>query len=210
MKISKHIHACLTLEKDSQLIIDPGSFSTDFEPSENIAGVVITHNHPDHADENQLQKIIDKNPTVKLFSTAEVAQDLEKFDITVVRHGDYHRVADFELEFFGDLHQEIHRSIPLIQNTAVLVDRRLYYPGDSYTPCEYPVEILACPASAPWLRISDVVDFLEITKPKFVFPTHNALLSEIGHTLQNSRIEYITNNLGGEFKYLKPGGSISL
>lgn len=210
MKITKHLHACLTLEKEQSIVIDPGSFSTDFKAGTNIAAVVITHNHPDHAAADQLQQIKNKNPEVQFFSTSEVAAELSQFSFTVVRHGDYHRVADFELEFFGDLHQEIHRSIPLIQNTAVLVDRRLYYPGDSYTPCEYPVEVLACPSSAPWLKISDVIDFIELTKPKLVFPTHNALLSDIGHKLQNSRIEEITINLGGEFKFLQPGDVLAL
>ena len=86
-----------------------------------------------------------------------------------------------------------------------MVNRKLYYPGDSYTVPEYKPEVIAVPASAPWLKIADVMDFLEAVSPAKAFPTHNALLSEIGHQLQNSRIQQVVEETGGEFRYLQPG-----
>ena len=70
--------------------------------------------------------------------------------------------------------------------------------------------MLACPTSAPWLRISDVIDFLDLVRPSKCFPTHNALLSEQGHALQNSRVQQIVEKHGGEFRYLLPGESWDL
>ena len=87
---------------------------------------------------------------------------------------------------------------------------REYYPGDSYTQCDYPFEVLACPAAAPWMKISDLIDYLEQVRPKRAFATHNAILNDNGHLLQNSRIrEYVTKH-GGEFSYLLPGESITI
>lgn len=210
MKITKFTHACLRLEtQGSVLWIDPGNFSEDFAATKSSA-VVITHQHEDHCHRPNIEKLLELNPSLKIFSTFEVAEKLAGIDVTVVQHGDLYEVDGFKLEFFGDMHQEIHRSLALVQNTAVMVNGSFYYPGDSYTPPEHQPKLLAVPSSAPWLKIADVIDYLELVRPKLCFPTHNALLSDIGHQLQNSRIQEIVEKNGGEFRYLKPGESIDL
>jgi len=100
----------------------------------------------------------------------KLPKKLAGLPVHVVFHGDHYEVEGFELDFSGDLHQEIHRSIPLVQNTGVTVNRTLYYPGDSYTIPEDKVKVLACPASAPWLKVSDVMDFIAAVKPETLFP----------------------------------------
>ena len=205
MKITKFTHACLKLENDSKTLwIDPGNFSTDFIP-QSAEAVVITHLHDDHCHRPNIESLLEQNPEMRIFSTQEVADKLGNFQVEVVYHGDSYEVDGFRLEFFGDLHQEIHRSIPLVQNTGVMVNNRLYYPGDSYTSPEYRPEVLAVPSSAPWLKIADVIDFLNKVKPAKAFPTHNALLSDIGHQMQNSRIKEVVESHAGEFRFLEPG-----
>jgi serine protease inhibitor len=127
-----------------------------------------------------------------------------------VYHGDFHQVEGFSFEFFGDMHQIIHQSIPLIQNTGVMVNDALYYPGDSYTTPEKKVKVLACPTSAPWLKIGDVMDFISAVRPEKSFATHNALLSERGHELNNARVKQVTEEYGGSFTYLKVGDSLEI
>jgi len=211
MKITKHGHACLEVELDSQtLIIDPGSYTEELTSLGNVVAVVITHKHDDHCDEAKIAKIKNDNPAVQIFGTSEVAARLSGLDVKTVYHGDYYEVGSFKLEFFGDMHQIIHQSIPLIQNTAVLVNGDLYYAGDSYTPPDVKVKALACPTSAPWLKISDVMDYIQEIKPAICFPTHNALLSQLGHDLNNSRVKQVTQENGGEFKYLEVGQSLEL
>lgn len=211
MKIIKHGHACLELVKGAErLIIDPGFYTEPMTDLHNVVGIVITHMHDDHCYEEQLDRIAATNPNVAIFGTDEVRSRLEGRNVTAVHHGDWHQVGNFELEFFGDMHQEIHRSVPLIQNTGVMVDDRLYYPGDSYTQPDRPVEMLACPTSAPWLKIGDVMDFVAAVKPRKSFATHNALLSEFGHALNNGRVKMVTEAGGGEFTYLEVGQSLEL
>jgi len=86
-----------------------------------------------------------------------------------------------------------------------MVNDELYYPGDSFTRPDRPVAVLACPASAPWLKIGEVIDFIEDVRPKFSFPTHNIHLSEQGHQLNNGRIKDFTERHGGSFQFLQPG-----
>jgi L-ascorbate metabolism protein UlaG (beta-lactamase superfamily) len=211
MKITKHGHACLEAEIDSQtLIIDPGSYTEELASLGNVVAVVITHKHDDHCDEAKIAKIKKDYPAVQIFGTSEVAARLSGLEVTTVYHGDYYEVGSFRLEFSGDMHQIIHQSIPLIQNTAVLVNGDLYYAGDSYTPPDVKVKALACPTSAPWLKIGDVMDYIKEIKPAICFPTHNALLSQLGHDLNNSRVKLVTEENGGEFKYLEVGQSLEI
>jgi L-ascorbate metabolism protein UlaG (beta-lactamase superfamily) len=211
MKITKHGHACLEMVIDSQtLIIDPGSYTEELTDVGNVVAVVITHKHDDHCDEAKIAKIKQENPNVQIFGTSEVAARLEGLKVTTVYHGDYYEAGSFKLEFFGDMHQIIHKSIPLIQNTAVLVNGELYYAGDSYTPPDQKIKVLACPTSAPWLKIGDVMDYIQEIKPEICFPTHNALLSQFGHDLNNSRVKQVTQEYGGEFRYLEIGQSLDV
>jgi hypothetical protein len=66
------------------------------------------------------------------------------------------------------------------------------------------------PASGPWLRISDVSDYLNVVKQKLVFPIHNALLSSNGHALYNDRIGEATRENGGNFVVLELGQSLEV
>lgn len=211
MKVTKHGHACLEIQQEnSTLIIDPGQFSESMAQKTNVVGLVITHQHDDHCSVEQVRDLLQRNPGLKIFGPQEVAAKLAGVEVTTVYHGDHYEIPNFSLDFFGDLHQIIHRSIPVIQNTGVLVNQTLYYPGDSYTPPETRPQLLAMPSSAPWLRISDVIDYLELVQPHRAFPTHNGLLSDKGHQLQNSRIREYVEKYGGEFRYLEVGDSWEL
>lgn len=210
MRISKYEHALLVVEQAAaQLVIDPGSYSN-LPELQNVVAVVFTHLHDDHTSLEHAQTISRNFPAVKMFGTQEVVEKLTGLNVQAVHHGDHYEVGPFQIDFYGDLHQVIHRSIPLVQNVGVMINSRLYYPGDSYTFPEQSVEILACPTSAPWLRISDVIDFLDLIRPKKCFATHNALLSEQGHALQNNRVQQIVEKHGGEFRYLNVGESWQL
>ena len=72
------------------------------------------------------------------------------------------------------------------------------------------MKLLGCPASAPWLKIGDVMDFITEVKPESVFPTHNIHLSDQGNQLNNNRIKQVTEENGGNFTYLLPGESLSI
>jgi L-ascorbate metabolism protein UlaG (beta-lactamase superfamily) len=212
MKITKFGHACLEIEENGQLLIlDPGMYTQPLEGRRGVQAIVITHIHDDHCFEEQLDRIIDLNPGITIYGTDEVCKRLAAsrptFKLNPVHHGDFYEVGGFTLEFFGDIHAEIHRSIPLVQNCGVMVNGKLYYPGDSFTQPDREVAILACPASAPWLKISEVMDFISAVKPKRCFPTHNIHLSEFGNQLNNGRIQSVTEQNGGQYEWLQIGES---
>ena len=211
MQITKLEHACLILEEnDKRVIVDPGSYTRPVSEFKNVVAVVITHMHDDHCSEAQLEAILATNPGAVIYGTDEVCKRLSHLKTIAVHHGDFYTHDEFTLEFFGDMHAEIHRSIPLIQNCGVMVNHKLYYPGDSYTQPDRQVALLACPTSAPWLKIGDVMDFVAAVKPARSFATHNVHLSEIGHDMNNGRVKAVTEAGGGTFEYLKPGQTTDL
>ena len=50
------------------------------------------------------------------------------------------------------------------------------HPGDAlFTPGE-PVDVLATPAAAPWMKISEAVDYLRAVAPTRAVPIHQAII----------------------------------
>jgi L-ascorbate metabolism protein UlaG (beta-lactamase superfamily) len=211
MKLTKYGHACIVFEEQGKkLLLDPGAYTEPLEDIKDVLAVVITHAHDDHCFEAQLDRLIAANPDLMIFGPPQVCTRLSKYNTTAVYMGDYYPVGPFTLEFFCDLHAVIHPSIPVLENRAVLINDKVYYPGDSFTLPDRPVELLAVPTSAPWLKVSEVMDFVTAVKHKHSMATHNALHSDFGNALSNGRVKAITEAQGGEFHYLFPGDSLDI
>ncbi|WP_083365372.1 MBL fold metallo-hydrolase [Microterricola viridarii] len=214
MRITKLEHAAVIIENAGEtLIIDPGKFTRPIEPDASVVAVVITHLHDDHWTPEQLERIRAASPGVALFGPAGVVAAAAAAGIPVqpVAAGDSVVVGGFELRFFGGTHALIHRSIPLIDNVGVLVNGRFYYGGDSFdAPADTLVEVLAVPAAAPWMKLSEAMDYVEAVAPRHSFPTHEMLLSDAGKALSNARLAWSTEQAGGQFSPLTPGESIEI
>lgn len=211
MRITKHEHAALRLEHDGQtLLIDPGTFTAPLDGLSTVVGVVVTHEHPDHWTPEHLERILQAAPGIPILSTAGVASAAAE-DVTVVTPGETHTVGAFTLRFFGGAHAVIHSSLPRIENLAVLVNEEFYYPGDSYAmPDDVPVATLAAPLGAPWLKIGEAMDFVLAIAPRTCFGTHDMTLSHIGRSMHRQRLQWATEQHGGQFFELDPGMSLDV
>lgn len=185
MNLTKYEHACFTVEKDDQVIaVDPGNFTTDFIAPSDVIAVVITHEHGDHFDLELISAIIDKNPEAVIIGDASITNQIEAFETMPVTAGDTLEIGPFHLEFFGGQHATIHPNMQTPPNLGVMIDELLYYPGDSFfVPEDHSVDTLALPVAAPWLKISEVIDFLSAIHPRIAFPTHDAIASSTGKDL---------------------------
>jgi len=212
MNITKYAHACLVVDEQGQkIVIDPGGFTPAFGDIQNIVAVVITHAHGDHFNAAHLAAIAEANPTVQVFSTPEVAAQIDSIPITAVKAAETHTVGPFSLRFFGEQHALIHESIPRIQNIGVMVNDTLYYPGDSFTtPGDARVGALALPVSAPWMKIGEAIDFLQAVQPRLCFATHNAVLSESGQAIVDNILSQASAAQNVVYHSLKPGQSLVL
>ncbi len=211
MKVTKLEHAALILETAGRtLIIDPGSLTTPITEPGNAVGIVITHEHADHWTPEQLNRILAKNPGIPIFGPQGVADAAQGFDVTVVSDGSTAEVGPFRLQFFGEKHAEVHRTLPTPDNVGVLVNGSFFYPGDAFTVPPAKVQTLAVPSAAPWMKVGEAMDYVAELAPAHVFPVHDMHLSVAGRTLHNGRLEAATAAVGGEFTALDPGQSLDL
>jgi len=211
MKVTKYEHATLVLEKaERRLIIDPGKFLSAIDQPSDVVAVVITHQHDDHWTPERLQAILEKNRDAIVFGPQGVADAATGFDVHVVKAGDVVEAAPFTLKFFGEKHAIIHSSYPVIDNVGVLVDDSLYYGGDSYTVPDVPVETLAAPIGAPWLKIGEAIDYVLAVKPKRAFPVHDMTLSVAGKEMAGAHLTRMLATVDAEYFVLQPSESIDL
>jgi len=211
MRVTKYEHAALRIDHDGRtLLIDPGSFTRPLDDLDTVAAVVLTHEHPDHWTPDHLARVRAAVPDAPVYSTSAVAEAAGD-GITVVLPGDKVTAGPFTLRFFGGDHEIIHSSIPQIRNVGVLVNDTLYYPGDSYAvPEGVAVETLAAPLGAPWLKIGDAIDYVLAVAPRRAFGTHDMTLSDAGRAMHRQRLQWATEQGGGEFVALDPGDALEL
>ena len=203
MKLTKYQHACFTLEKDSKLlVVDPGELSRDYRPSTGVVVVVITHEHFDHLSLPILSAIIALNPDVKIFTPRSVASkiDLQANCVEIVSPGDDMSIGGFKLVFGGGLHASIHTEFHApFENITLLVDDRIYYPGDSLVQPDESLDVLLLPISAPWMKISESMDFLTRIKPRVAIPTHDGILSTDGIAVYDNWYKLAASKIGADY-----------
>ncbi|MFI6089602.1 MBL fold metallo-hydrolase [Streptomyces sp. NPDC051218] len=210
MKLTKKTHACVRLERNGRsLVIDPGGFSEQ-DAALGADAILVTHEHPDHFDEDRLRAGLEANPAAEIWTLRSVAEKISAAfpgRVHTVGHGDTFEAAGFDVQVHGELHAVIHPDIPRITNVGYLVDGSVFHPGDALTVPEQPVDTLMLPVMAPWSKISEVIDYVREVKPQRAYDVHDALLTDLARPIYDSQI----GSLGGtEHLRLTPGESAEL
>jgi L-ascorbate metabolism protein UlaG (beta-lactamase superfamily) len=197
MEITHFGHSCLLLDTGAaRLLLDPGAFSTGFEALTGLDAILVTHQHFDHLDLDRLAPLLRANPDARLVVDAGTGGQLAEkgIDHEVVRPGAAVQIGGASIDVLGGEHAVIHPDIPVIENNAYLVDGTHLHPGDALVAPATPVEVLFLPTGAPWLKLSEAVDYLRAVAPRTAVPIHEAVLS-------NPAIWY------GMFEKLAPEGA---
>ncbi|TQM06383.1 MBL fold metallo-hydrolase [Pseudonocardia kunmingensis] len=178
MQITHFGHSCVLLDTGSaRLLLDPGSFSAGFESVRGLDAVLVTHQHPDHLDTDRLGPLLDANPDARLIVDGGTAAQLDHVPHEVAAPGSAVEIAGARVDVLGGEHAVIHPDIPVIANNAYLVDGTHLHPGDAFTPPDGPVEVLFLPTGAPWLKVSEAVEYLRAVAPRTAIPIHEAVLA---------------------------------
>ena len=85
---------------------------------------------------------------------------------------------------YGSEHAIIHPDLPQIHNVGYLISDRFFHPGDAFTDPGREVEILAVPAGAPWMKISEAIDYLRALRPAHAIPVHDRVLAHPSSTFR--------------------------
>jgi L-ascorbate metabolism protein UlaG (beta-lactamase superfamily) len=213
MRLTKFGHSCLLVEEGgARVLLDPGSFSEGFEELDGLTAVCLTHQHGDHLDAGRVRRLLDRNPGVRVVSDEGSAQALSEAgaDVEVVHDGDELELGGLGLAVAGRDHAVVHPDVPVVPNVGYLVGGRLFHPGDAFTVPTRPVEVLAVPAGAPWLKLAEAVDYLRRVAPRVAFPVHEKVLSEGGITIHYRQLEQLGARGGTTFQVLDDGRPLDL
>src|SRR6185437_2451237 len=184
MKLTKHEHACVALEKDgAKIVIDPGSFSSGAaDIVADADAILITHEHYDHVNEAPINEALAARPELRVYAPAGLSGTFSghQDQFTAVEAGNELTLASFAVTVHGTQHAIIHPDIPPIANVGYLVDGSLYHPGDAFFVPEVPVSVLLLPTSGPWMKIGEAADYVRAVRPQQIIQIHEALLSDIG------------------------------
>ncbi|MFI8207370.1 MBL fold metallo-hydrolase [Streptomyces sp. NPDC085937] len=185
MKLTKHAHACVALDKDgTRLVIDPGTLTPDAAEAVSQAhAVLITHEHFDHFDEKLVAAALEAQPGLQVYGTATVAATLGSHDgrVHAVSAGDTFGVGSLTVTVHGHRHAQIHADIPCPDNVGYLIDDgAVYHPGDAYFAPDASVRTLLLPTSGPWTKLGEAADFVRTVKPERVIQIHELMLSDLG------------------------------
>jgi L-ascorbate metabolism protein UlaG (beta-lactamase superfamily) len=209
MRLTKYEHSCVLVEESgARILIDPGSFSTGFEELTDLEAVLITHQHADHVDIDRLGPLLERNRQCALFAdegTTAVLSD-RGISATIARAGE-RLPLDVDVVVHGVNHAVIHPDIPMIPNVGYLIAGRFFHPGDSFTVPDPPVDVLALPTGAPWLKVADAVDYLRQVAPRIAIPIHEAVLAR--PALHYGLFERLALS-GTTMQVVEPGTTVSL
>ena len=208
MRITKFGHACVRLEHDDQvLVLDPGAF-TEPEAVDGATAVLITHEHPDHYLPDHLRRTDARVFTIEAVAQkiAEDAPDVAE-RLTVVRPGESFDPG-VPTRVVGEQHAVIHPELPRIDNSGYLLDlagTTVYHPGDALTLPRTEVDLLLLPVSAPWLKLSECIDFARDVGAPRSLAVHDAIYSETGHQVAGQVLQRFLGERAQTFRRLQPG-----
>jgi L-ascorbate metabolism protein UlaG (beta-lactamase superfamily) len=189
MRMTKLGHSCVRIETEGgRIVVDPGAFSDD-SALDGATAVLVTHEHFDHVVPEKLAAALRADPDLRVWTTPDLAGQLAEAGdrVHAVRHGDTFDVDGVEIQVYGEKHAAIHRDAPTFQNVGFRIGGAIFHPGDSFTVPEDRTPVVLAPAGGPWLRISELIDFLREAAPQQAYLIHDAVLSDIGrNVMQNS------------------------
>lgn len=209
MRVTKFVHSCVRIaDGDRALLIDPGIWT---EPGayEGIDEILITHEHVDHVDVEALTARAAANSALLVRAPEPVAEQLAAVGVPVqtVSVGDHVTVAGFGVDVVGGLHADIYDGLPGCANVGFVVEGRVYHPGDALVVPDTGVELLLVPASAPWLKLAEAIDFVRAVAPARAIPIHDAVLADRAVGIWD---RWFDMKAGTDYSRLNPGDDLEV
>jgi L-ascorbate metabolism protein UlaG (beta-lactamase superfamily) len=212
MRITKFGHAAVRIEYDGRvLLIDPGVW-TGADAIDGVDAVLITHEHPDHVDPALLRRTDAPVWTIEAVAAQLQANAPDVAErVLVVDPGERWSAAGLEITAVGELHAVIHPELPRVGNTGYLVTdgtTRLFHPGDALTGPDEEVDVLCVPVSAPWLKVSEAIDFARAVGAGRNLAIHDKVYSEAGLGIVDGHLGRFLGAAGQDYVRLPEGADL--
>ena len=211
MRIFKYGHACVRVETGPhRIVLDPGMF-TSREAVDGATAVLITHEHPDHWTPAQLRATDAQIVTIAAVASriAEQAPDVRE-RVRVVAPGDRVDVG-VPVEVVGEKHAVIHPELPHFDNSGYLLDvdgTTVFHPGDALTVPSTTPDLLLLPVSAPWLKVSECIDYARDVGAPRSLAIHDAVYSDAGLGIVDGHLNRFLGPRGQEYARLEVGDEL--
>jgi hypothetical protein len=86
----------------------------------------------------------------------------------------------------------------------------VFRPGDALTVPDAEVPVLLVPASGPWLKTGEMIDYAREVRPRQGFAIHDAMLSDKGLAGLTKRLKLAGDPVGARLEWLEPGRTVEL
>ncbi len=213
MRLTKLAHSCVRLEKDgAALVIDPGVWSDAANALSGASAVLITHEHLDHLDPGAVRSALGSDGSLELWAPEPVAMQFAELGgrVHTVGHGDTFTAAGFGVRVYGREHAMIHPDMPVIPNVGFAVDGEVFHPGDAFTVPGIPVPTLLLPATAPWLKASEMIDYAREVAPQRAYAIHDGIVNANGLELVEGLLRFAAQPSGAQYLRLELGTGVEL
>jgi L-ascorbate metabolism protein UlaG (beta-lactamase superfamily) len=186
MRLTHLGHSCVLIDDPAgcagAALIDPGTLADDIDDLGAVDAVLITHEHPDHLELAKLRQLRHSNPQIGVFGSPGVPGALppdERERAVVLSSDGVARadVAGWDVTASTTRHATIYPSLPDMTNNAYEIVQRVWHPGDALVVPDHPIEILLLPIGAPWMKLSEAVDYLRAVAPRLAIPIHQGGLA---------------------------------
>lgn len=211
MRLTKFGHACVRLEHDgARIVVDPGVIS-EREALDGATAVLITHEHPDHWTPANLRATDAPVITTRAVAEAIRAQAPDLVErVRVVSPGERTDVG-VPVEVVGERHAVIHPELPRVDNSGYLLtlgDVRVFHPGDALTVPDTRPDVLMLPVCAPWMKMSESIDYARVVAAPRNVAIHDGVYSEFGLGIVDAHQHRFLDPLGLEYRRLASGADL--
>ncbi len=211
MEITKLVHSCLLIESNGKkILVDPGIYSWQDEKVKgiNFSGihaVVITHNHPDHLNEDFAKVVAQASPGAKWQGTQQAIDQLKAIGIEGSTASD-----DEDIQFVDSKHADLSPWFDeQPEHTSYVLFGDLLISGDCQSlASSHGARILAAAVNGgPWGAVVGFAKMIESMKdrPEIVIPLHDWHWNESAREAIYAKLPEVMEKFGVKFIPLKSG-----